>query len=188
MKGMWQRGSKSRHSAGVSLGAARQIQHGFVRAVVLSSAAFASFASFASSASCASSAARITRHTMPSNFVRNLLKTKKRAPNYSTHKRGVGGSRKTLCQRQVCFGVQRRIGAFAGDESRVTRGGDHGGIVGRKRAAREIDFDSAASAFRLKRAAKLAIGRHAAGGQDSARAEFFGRRKRARQEIIHHGA
>ena len=51
-----------------------------------------------------------------SKFVRNLLKTKKSVHNYSTQKRGVRESRKTLREGQICFGVQRGIGAFACDE------------------------------------------------------------------------
>ncbi len=142
--------------------------------------------------SCRRRGAAESRHNysthVSSKFVRNLLKTKKSVHNYSTQKRGVRGSRKTLCQRQICFGVQRRIGALAGDESRVSRRGDHGGVVGRKRAAREIDFDSSARAFRFERAAQLAIGRHAAGNENRACGMFFGRGECAREQVIHHGA
>jgi hypothetical protein len=42
----------------------------------------------ASSASIASFFSRFTRHTMPSKFRRNSLKTNDRVPSYSTHKSG----------------------------------------------------------------------------------------------------
>src|ERR1700689_5852273 len=52
----------------------------------------------------------ITRHTVPSRIIRNSLKTNKSAHGYPTQKRGVYRSGKSLGERQICFGVERRIG------------------------------------------------------------------------------
>src|SRR5262249_48071717 len=60
-------------------------------------------------------------------------------------------ARQALGQRQVGLGVQRRIGAFAGCESGVACGGDHGGVVCRKRSAGEVDVHSALRSFGFER-------------------------------------
>src|SRR5271169_110023 len=121
MKEMCQREQRLQPAAEVCLPTARVLRGHHLR----ESRSTTRVVSFTSSVSCASSASRVTRHRMPSKIVRNSLKTNESGHSYSTQKRGVCRMRKSLGERQICFGVQRRIGAFAGHKMRVARGGDH---------------------------------------------------------------
>ena len=51
---------------------------------------------------------------------------------------------------------------------------DHGGVVGGKGAAGEIDIDAAAAGLGFEAGAEFAIGGDAAGNEDGARVVLFG--------------
>src|SRR5271155_3382149 len=73
-----------------------------------------------------------------------------------------------LREGQIGLGVEARVLVLAGEETRVSRGGDHCRVIRRERAAREINFDAAALSFGFECGAQFAIGGHAARDEYSA--------------------
>ena len=91
-----------------------------------------------------------------------------------------------LGEREVGFGVERRVLVKASQKPRIAGGGDHGGVVGGKRAAGERTLPSRGwPPSASNSAAKFAIRGNAAGNQNRARVLLLGCRQRARNKIVH---
>src|ERR1700722_8200286 len=89
-------------------------------------------------------------------------------------------------QGKIRYGIECAIFVLSFQKARVTSGGDHRGVVGGKRAAREKDFQAIALCLGFENGAQLAIRGDAAGNANRAHALICGGSKRTGYQVVHH--
>src|SRR6266481_6398471 len=91
----------------------------------------------------------------------------------------------SLGERQAGIGVERCVCEDSCAKPGICRGGDHRGVVGRKRAAGEKHFDASGLRALFKRGAQLRIRGDATGNENAFRRELLRGAQGALDQIAH---